>query len=168
MKTLSGNTYNIIETRTPTQTIWSMADKKPYQARQAKTGNKSNREELKALEKQLAELQKLAQDLMDKGIPINLDDEDEELLEDEQAVLSASKQPLDFDKYRDTQTESDTHADRDTHIQEDKHTPESETHTHIEGEKHTHRQQDTNSHTKRGTKTLRERPTYTPGRERHT
>ena len=39
---------------------------------------------------------------------------------------------------------------------------------HIEGEKHTQRERDTNSHTKRDTRTLRERPTHTPGRERHT
>jgi len=58
MKTLSGNTYNIIETRTPTETIWSMADRTPYKTRQAKTNNKSKLEQVRALEAEFEEIKK--------------------------------------------------------------------------------------------------------------
>jgi len=99
MITPSGNNYNIVETRTPTETIWSLADKTPYKARQAKT--KSKLAELKELEAELAEIKKLAQELMDSGEidSFDLDFLEEDAEEDEQAVLNASKQPLDFDVF---------------------------------------------------------------------
>jgi len=92
MKTISGNTYNIIETRTQNGGIeWRLA---------SKTSKKSRHEQVKALEAEFEEIKKLVKELTDSGEIANMnfdfDDEDEE--EEEQAVLSASKSPIDFDQ----------------------------------------------------------------------
>jgi len=92
METISGNTYNIIETRTQNGGIeWRLA---------SKTSKKSKLAQVRELEKEFAEIKKLVQELTDSGEIANMNfnfDDDEDLLEDEQAVLSASKNTLDFD-----------------------------------------------------------------------
>ena len=91
MKTISGNTYNIVETRTPTETIWSAV----------KTSKKSHHEQVKALEAEFEEIKKLVKELTDSGEIANIDfdfleDDEDEDIEDKQAVLCAAKN-LDFD-----------------------------------------------------------------------
>ena len=79
-------------TRTGNQTIWA-----------ASKNHNSKLAQVRALEKEFKEIKKLAQNLIDSGEIANMefdfgdDDEEKDLLEDEQAVLSASKDFLDFD-----------------------------------------------------------------------